>query len=99
MSSDPFEDTIEVLIDTKSDHSSMELILTTNTSMGYRPTLKDYIKSTPVTQILKWRSTLHGSFSTEIDGHKIIMLQDVNKAVHTVREANKLSIVWKFFNH
>ena len=30
-----------------------------------------------------------------MDGHKIITLQDFNKVVHTVREANKLSIVFK----
>ena len=81
MSSDPFEDAIEVSINTKGHHPSMGLILTTNTSMGHRPQLKECLKSTPADQIPKWRSTLRGSFPTETDAQKIITLQDVDKAV------------------
>ena len=96
MSSDPFEDFIEVLIDTKDHHPSMGLVFTTNTSMGYRSQLQECLKSTPAARIPKWRSTLRGSFPTEIYAQKIATLQDVDKAVCKAREDTKINIVCKF---
>ena len=97
ISSNSFEDAIEVSINTKGYYPSMGIILTTNTSMGHRPQLQECVKSTPAARILKWRSTLHGSFPTKIDGHKIVTLQDVDEAVRKARKATKISIVYKIF--
>ena len=64
--------------------------------MGHRPKLQECLKLSPAAHLPKWRSTLRGSFTTEIDGHKVVTLQDVDKAVRTAREATKLNIVCNF---
>ena len=53
ISSNSFEDAIEVSINTKGYYPSMGIILTTNTSMGHRPQLQECVKSTPAARILK----------------------------------------------
>ena len=64
--------------------------------MGHRPKLQECLKLSPAAHLPKWRSTLRGFFLTEIDGHKIVKLQDVDKAVRTAREATKLNNLCTF---
>ena len=96
LSTNPFENVIEVEITTKGDHSTLGLILQTNDTMGNRPQLQACLPSTPAARIPKWRSLLRNSFPTTIDGKRITTEHDVVEAVHQAHSKNKPTITCSF---
>jgi len=92
MSSDPFEDTIEIEIGTRGDHYTLGLFVSNKKDIGNQPQLLDCQKSTPVARILKWRPKLCNSFPISINGTKILSKQDIIRLVKDARTKNKSSI-------
>ena len=63
---DPFDDIVEIDIDTRGDHPTISLQLEDNMPLIHCLQLVNCCKSTPSARIRRWRSTLHYSFPLTI---------------------------------
>ena len=67
VSTDPFEDMINIGIRPRDNHETLGLIIKYSKDIGNRPQLQEYKNSTSSACIPKWRSTLRNPFPVSIN--------------------------------
>ena len=96
LSSDPFDDVLEIGISTHGVHPTLGLELHSNDEIGERLQLENCAKSTPAARIPRWRSTLRHSFPIAIVTTAVHTVQDIKNAVKSARINNESTINCKF---
>ena len=67
LTSDPFDETIDVTVAIFGNHDTLGFILNHNPKFGDRFQLQDYQSSTPAARIQRWRSTHRNYFLVAVD--------------------------------
>ena len=96
LTSDPFDDTIDVTIATFGNHDSLGFIFNKKSKFGDRFQLQDCQSSTPAARIHRWRSTLRNSFLVAIDSVNILHMNDIVRIVLEARKNEKTTVSCKF---
>lgn len=86
LSSDPMDNTIDILIPVTGTHETLGLIVNNNPDIGNRIQLLECQKSTPVARIPTWRSMLRHAFMTNIQGTVINSVQDMKTCITNARK-------------
>ena len=77
LTSDPFDDAIDVTVTTFGNHDTLGFIFNKNSKFGDRFQLQDYQSSTPAARIQRWCSTLRNSSLVAMDGVNILHMDDI----------------------
>ena len=96
LTSDPFDDTIDVTVATFGNHDTLGFIFNKNSKFGDRFQLQDCKSSTPAARIQRWRSTLRNSFLVAIDGVNVLHMDDILRIVLESRNNDKTTVSCKF---
>ena len=96
LTSDPFDDTIDVTVATFGNHDTLGFIFNQNSKFGDRFQLQDCQSSTPAVRIQRWRSTLRNFFLVTIDGINILHMDDIVRIVLEARKNEKTNVSCKF---
>lgn len=91
LSSDPFDNSLNVSVAVKGDHPTLGFTLISCTARN-RLQLKDMVLSTPGARVPKWRSTLRNSYLLQINGSQMNTIDDVHAAISAARQQKLVKI-------
>lgn len=80
LSNDPYDDVLQICIKDFGTNPTMGMILQQD-STHLAPQLLNILPSQPCSKVKKWRSTLKGSFITQIEQHITTIIEEVKLAI------------------
>jgi hypothetical protein len=95
LSNDPYDNTIQITVHNFGTHPTLGLVLQQEPH-HQAPQLIDIVPNQPCSRIKKWRSTLKGTYITQIEHHQISTTQDIIDAFAQCRTDNINNITINF---
>ena len=96
LTSDPFDETIDVTVAIFGNHDTLGFILNQTPKFGDRFQLQDCQSSTPAARIQRWRSTHRNYFLVAVDDVNITYKDDIVRIIIESRKNEKTTLSCKF---